>query len=249
MRLSLISLNVERSKHLDLVIPFLKERKPDVFCVQELSERDMPQFADLFPYHSPYFPSSVYESYQEAPNMHGLCVFSAFPLTQTDVKYYVGDASTVPPKTVLGDSSSNKKGNRAVLFASIEKEGTVFRIGTTHFTWSEGGAATDTQREHLQKLLAVLETENEFVLCGDFNMPRGGELFSVLAERYTDNIPAHYKTSIDVHLHREGEKDPKGLASKMVDGLFTTPGYAAHDVELVSGVSDHMAVVASVEKS
>jgi hypothetical protein len=34
----------------------------------------------------------------------------------------------------------------------------------------------------------------------------------------------------------------------MVDGLFTTSKYNATNVKLVDGVSDHMAIVANIEK-
>ena len=34
----------------------------------------------------------------------------------------------------------------------------------------------------------------------------------------------------------------------MVDGLFTTPKYIASNVKLEPGVSDHMAIVANIEK-
>jgi endonuclease/exonuclease/phosphatase family metal-dependent hydrolase len=133
-----------------------------------------------------------------------------------------------------------------VLFSTVAKDDIPYRIATTHFTWSEKGRATDTQREHLHSLLSALETEKELVLCGDFNMPRGGELFSTLAERYKDTIPPEYVTSIDVSLHRNRLDDPEELSQKMVDGLFTTPEYLAQNVRLVSGLSDHMAITATI---
>ena len=34
----------------------------------------------------------------------------------------------------------------------------------------------------------------------------------------------------------------------MVDGLFTTPAYKASDVKLVDGISDHMAIVAKINR-
>ena len=52
--------------------------------------------------------------------------------------------------------------------------------------------------------------------CGDMNVPRGNETFNRLAEKYKDNIPLEYKTSIDQNLHRV-----KGL-QVMVDGLYYT---------------------------
>lgn len=242
--LSLISLNVERSKHLERVVPFLREQEPDVFCVQELSESDYPLFKKMFRFASPFVPLSMYsEEGQRIPQ--GIGIFSNLRIYKTDAHYYVGDPSTLP-ETIPGQPETYTKGNRAVLFATVEKDGVPYRIATTHFTWSEKGEASDTQREHLQSLLSALEAEKELVLCGDFNIPRGGELFSELAVRYKDNIPPEYATSIDVALHRNRLGDPEELSQKMVDGLFTTPGYPARDVELASGVSGHMAIVATI---
>ena len=68
------------------------------------------------------------------------------------------------------------------------------------------------------------------------------EAFDRIARKYKDNIPKKYKTSLDQNLHRV-----KGL-QYMVDGLFTTPGYKASNVKLVDGVSDHVAIVADIEK-
>jgi|GEM_PF-5115909 hypothetical protein len=36
-----VSLNIERSKHLDLVIPFLQAQNADVVCLQELMDKKM----------------------------------------------------------------------------------------------------------------------------------------------------------------------------------------------------------------
>ena len=63
-----------------------------------------------------------------------------------------------------------------------------------------------------------------------------------------DNIPPQYPTSIDVTLHKRGRERPHEFADKMVDGLFTTPGYRARDVELHFGISDHAAVTALIER-
>ncbi len=91
--------------------------------------------------------------------------------------------------------------------------------------------------------MGLLDAEEGFVLCGDFNAPRGGEIFSELAARYRDNIPAQYTTSIDASLHRAGD------LQLMVDGIFTTPEYQASSVLLHSGVSDHYAVTADITKT
>jgi hypothetical protein len=80
-------------------------------------------------------------------------------------------------------------------------------------------------------------------LFGDFNAPRGKEIFSIFTEKLKDNIPLNYETSLDENLHRAGK------LTYMVDGCFTTPEYVASDVELRFGVSDHAAVLATITKA
>lgn len=83
--------------------------------------------------------------------------------------------------------------------------------------------------------------ERPLVLCGDFNAPRGGPIFSQFAERWRDCIPQHIATSIDPDLHRAG------ALQLMVDGLFTTADFAVSNVRMHCGVSDHKAITADIE--
>ncbi len=141
-----------------------------------------------------------------------------------------------------GDPATFNQKNQMLAFCEVEKEGTVFKIYNTHFTWTADGEPDDLQRNDMQSMLRILKAAGEFILCGDFNVPRGGELFGLLAEHYKDNVPPHYTTSIDGDLHRRGQ------LNRMVDGMFSTPGYVVSDFEMVSGVSDHRALVATVSK-
>lgn len=244
----LVSLNVERQKHLDVILPFLRAHRPDVVCFQELVESDVSLFAQVLQCDTPLFVPVTREKELAGESVvHGNGIFSRFPMTNPRISYYSGNASRVPD-SIEGETLTYTNANRMVLFCDVEKDGATFRVGTTHFTWTARGEVDDIQRKDMQALLRVLEKEEQFILCGDFNAPRGGEIFSELSERYKDTIPTHYKTSIDINLHYARNIDPEGLATKMVDGLFTTPQYVATDVELVSGVSDHCAVVATVSK-
>jgi endonuclease/exonuclease/phosphatase family metal-dependent hydrolase len=93
----------------------------------------------------------------------------------------------------------------------------------------------------MKNLLALLAKTPELILCGDFNAPRGGEIFKMLADKYKDNIPPEYDSSLDTELHRIGK-----IKKLMVDGLFTTSAYIVSDVKLSEGVSDHKAVTAII---
>jgi len=245
--LSLISLNIERSKNLSLVLPFLASRGPEVACIQELMEPDIPRLAEALgaTWHA-YVPMTRYLREGEEAKQ-GIGIFSRLPIRESRTRYYRGDAAALAQFDMTTALSKWSTEHGILLAADVEKEGSVFRIITTHFTWTPDGQPDDLQRKDLSAMLPFLDEEKEFALCGDFNAPRGGEIFSALASRYADTIPPHYKTSLDLERHRAGKTKPEELADKMVDGLFTTPSYSASGVELVSGVSDHCAVVASLE--
>ena len=246
--LKLISLNIERGKHLDLVENFLSSRIPDLVCMQELMGEHVERFSEALG-GAQYVFEPAGRMPEEAPAVTiGIGIFSRLPIQKSAALYYAGVPGDLRD-SYLGNIASYNNHNRMVLSVEVEKSGRKYRVGTTHFRWTPDGSANNLQREDMQALLKVLAPMEEFVLCGDFNAPRGGEIFGMLASKYKDNIPPHYKTSLDISLHRAGKTKPEELADKMVDGLFSTPAYLVSDVELVPGVSDHCAVVSSVSTS
>jgi len=238
--LSLVSVNIERSKHLDTVAPFLRRQKPDVVCVQELMQYDIPFFEKEFGACAVYVANTIHPAEGKSGPV-GIGIFTSLPVLSHAVEYYWGS----PEALMEYDPSSTKRKHdtetHTVVYADISKDGSTFRIATTHFTWTADGQPDDLQREDLVRMLSVLEKMGEFVLCGDFNAPRGEEIWDTIASRYKDNLPAKYTTSIDP-MHRAAP------LPYVVDGMFTTPGYGATDVELHEGVSDHMAVSATIAK-
>lgn len=240
-RLSLAQLNIEHEKHIEPVSQFLAQQKPDVACLQEVFQSDIPHFEKILGATCFFAPMSR-RMVRDAHDIEGVAIFSRLPVKQSGVEYYVG--SGLPDAYFDARTAEAKRGTQgyALPWCDVEKEGVTFRIATTHFTWSAHGLPNDHQRTDLKTLLQRLETLGELVVCGDFNAPRGGEIFSILAQRFTDNVPAAYTTSIDGTFHRAGHLE------LMVDGIFTTPSYRASDVQRVGGVSDHYAFTASVEK-
>ncbi len=169
----------------------------------------------------------------------GTLILSREAFVGTKVDYYQGDARNIPE---LSDENNNAA-NRVLVWADVQAGGEIYAVVTTHFTITERGSVTDVQRKNLRKILKLLEARKEFVLCGDFNAPRGREIFDTLASHYKDNIPKGVTTTLDRNLHRS-----TNLPEFVVDGLFTTREYKAHDVRVVSGVSDHCAIIALITK-
>jgi len=239
--LKLISLNIEGSRHLELVLPFLKRQMPDVATLQEVNERDVPRVSQALGGADYYFIPMSRLLRDGTFSVFGVGIFSRVRMAGENACYYDGNSASIPDSDFAKTDTYNNN-NRVLAICDIEKGGATFRISTTHFTWSKDGQPSDPQKTDMRKLLAILESSGEFVLTGDFNAPRGGEVFSMLADKYKDNVPSHYTTSIDGNLHRAGQ------LNLMVDGIFSTPGYEVSNVQMVSGLSDHGALVATVSK-
>lgn len=239
-QLKLVSVNIEIDRHLDAVQSFLRKENPDVACIQELPVSHIEYIAHAFnaPYHV-YAPMTIW---QDPRVVVGTCIFSKTPFLSMRTEYYRNSADTIQDLDYTSVEASNRTKSLPVVSAVVKKDGVLFQIATTHFTWTPDSKPDDYQRKDIRKLLALMEPLGEFVFTGDFNVPRGTEIFEILAHTYKDNIPSHYTTSIDGNLHR------KGQLNIMVDGLFTTPEYQAKDVELHFGVSDHAAVTATISK-
>lgn len=237
--IKVISLNVEGSKHLTLVLPFLKLENPDVVCLQELAVADIPLFEDELNAKCTFAPMFRREK-DDLKQVVGVGVFTRVPVVGTKIKYYVDHLN---PSQIFDNTTQETKFKTA----SFALAGVTLKLGeknctlyTTHLPVTDEAKPTNFQRETLVSLLSALEKENSFVLCGDFNAPRGTEIFTALAQIYKDNVPARYTTSIDGTIHRAGQ------LPYMVDGLFSTEDMRVENVEMRCGVSDHCALISQV---
>ncbi len=243
-------LNIERSKHLEQIVPFLTAGQFDVVCMQELVEADIPHLEVAIGGTCFFVPMG-----HRGGVVDGIGIFSKLPMVNTVAQRYGGSQEMLPefvpgPFLEIDGPAYRKAQHDLVRFSlalcEVQKDGKVFRIATTHFPVTVKGQTTDYQREDMHTLLGLLEAHGELVVTGDFNAPRGGEIFSLLAGQYKDNVPLQYKTSLDSGLHRGAKTDPARIAALMVDGIFSTGSYVVSDVQMHQGLSDHCALTATV---
>lgn len=242
----LISVNVEREKHWNTVLPFLEAESPDVVCMQELFLSDVPNVP--FP-HFHFVPNSHWTHTERGTTETiGVCVFSKTPFVKTESPYYYGDPAHLPTFDSSSPESIRRTWYRGVALVTLRDGST---IATTHGTWTPHGEAESYQLEDIERMKELLKPVGEHILCGDFNIPRGKDpVANLLSQGYTDQIPPEYHGSMDMQFHRtKGTPEGAHVATNMVDYLLTTPGYSASDVRLQAGVSDHMAIVATITRS
>ncbi len=237
-----ISLNIERDWHYARVFPFIERERPLVACLLEVLDSDVARFESALGAKAVYTSVAVADKGRGTEVLgkkgiqtgHG--IFSALPIVESGVLNYCGCPDGAP---ILPESGH---GHKTLVWAKVRDGSVPYTITLTHFTWTLHGEVTDEQRTHLAALLKLLERFPDTVLAGDFNAPRGREIWDTLAMKYRDNIPKEHTTSLDQNLHAT-----PGL-QYVVDGLFSTPEYVCEDTTLVCDVSDHCAVVSSVRR-
>lgn len=239
--MKIVSVNIEGERHLQRVKDFLGREDADLVCLQECFEDRVEELAgELYPYRvfAPNCQGDQDErGFVTGSRKWGVVVMAKEPFTQTEIYYADNKGGKVMSVAVRG------KGTHLPAVVVVEVGG--YQIATTHFTWTDGGAVSMQQRADFGRLWDWMEQKGELVMLGDFNLPRGNEIYQEMARRYRDNIPEEVTTTIDPKLHRVN-KNNLGELVVVVDYVWSTPKYSVKNVRVVSGVSDHCGVVATL---
>src|SRR5215213_5513047 len=98
--LSVLTLNCEGDKHLDLIFPFLQQQSLDVICLQEVFQADMESFEHATNKKAYFFPLVRVL----APNRynislkgeHGVAILTDLPVSHSQQEIYAGDPENIP---------------------------------------------------------------------------------------------------------------------------------------------------------
>jgi mRNA deadenylase 3'-5' endonuclease subunit Ccr4 len=193
MSIKLITLNIEGSKHLNTVIPFLKTEKADIICLQEVFKVDFKLIKKELNIDGSFFPMSnrikITKDYDQAKGVWGLCILSNLK-NSVNKFYYVGKGTT----PFFTDNWSD---DRVLVYGTFEKNKQKYTIGTTHFCFTPDGQADNNQRIAFRKLIKFVTNFGDFILCGDLNTPRGREIYTKFTTYFKDNLPKNIKSTID----------------------------------------------------
>jgi endonuclease/exonuclease/phosphatase family metal-dependent hydrolase len=238
MAIKLLTLNIEGDRHLSRIHAAITAHLPDIACLQEVFEADCPYLASMG-YDIRYAVSArVAGAPGRSPERNwGVAVLSRLPVRRQTTTYYAED-SRIQVIQAPNDA------RRVLVVTELEHLGQPYRIATTHFTWSPDGHINDHQKADFSRLEQVLSRYSDYVLCGDFNAPRGREMFARFTDglNLCDHLPASVTTTLDARFHRAGALD------LVVDTIFSTQEYRVTGVQVLEGISDHKGILAVVER-
>ena len=247
----LITINIEGDRHLEKVKAFLASESADIVCVQEIFDDRVSELSQTT-YHATFVPSCLHNYYVEGDPARpsGTAILSKVPFysVQNETLYAPTDALVQQRHDTHEDIRMTTR--TMLQLATLDDEART-TIGNIHFTWSPHGTATETQRVDVETLIEVTRALPHFVLCGDFNIPRGNVRYDELTAHLTDHVPSQYAGSLDMSVHKS-RHDPvefKKVSGYMVDYIFSKPNtYTISEVTQHCGVSDHCAFSATLER-
>jgi exonuclease III len=240
MTVKLLTLNVQGNKNWSRIFPLLKKENPEVICLQELFYSDFERIKEITKmkgYFSAmgYIDNSKYDPFKtKTDGLLGIGLISNLKSRNINEKYYMGNKSF--PLIISG-----YHWDRALLYADVLKGEENYIIGTTHFEWTPDGNPNETQREAFHNLERILNNSDDFILAGDFNAPKNGEIYNkFLKSGFKDNLPEDITSTIDSKYHKNSN------LSLIVDNIFSKGKYEVSNVRVVGGVSDHKAIIGEV---
>lgn len=237
MALKLLTLNIQNDRHLARVHAAIAEHLPDIVCLQEVIESDCAYLASSGSYDVKYALSGRLPRWTGPERNWGVAVLSRVPVRHQTVTYYADDPH-------IRSIREPNDARRVLVVTELEHHGRPYRIATTHFTWSAEGQINDQQQADFVRLEQLLSGYSDYVLCGDFNAPRGRELFGKFVDELVliDHLPPSVTTTIDAEFHLAGALE------LVVDTIFSTEHYRVTDTRVLEGLSDHKGILGLVER-
>lgn len=242
--MKLFQCNILGRQHLDKLEDNIINLSPDVICLQEADNKAI-EILEKYGYQT-IFILVTKRKYDGELVEEGVVLASKQIVSHHSCYYYKPkEGFREFDKGHFRDTTAH-----GYIIGDCLVDGQIYTVATTHFTWTpRGDIASEDQKSDLKQFMLLIEKEKPHVLCGDFNIPRHqNPLYEVLLTKYTDTIPARYKSSLDKTYHRLGQVASRAhlFTHFMVDYVFTAPPYKASNVKLIFGVSDHAGVVADI---
>lgn len=242
--MKIITLNTWGGKIYDPLQEFIKNHQDiDVFCFQEIyhdaegKEKDedfLDSAFNLFTDIQTWLPNHVGFFKSHASDYYGLAMFVKKEISITEE----GEFFIHLYKEFIPEDAYFANHARNIQYVKIESNKKPFALLNLHGLWNgQGKSDTKERLNQSKKILEFTKTLNEdFVLCGDFNLLPDTESIKMLEDSGLKNLIKEYGITSTRTSHYT-----KPL--KFADYIFTTKGVTVKDFKVLPDeVSDHSAL-------
>lgn len=246
----MIQINVWEGKFLDDLVKFLKKEHADIITLQEVTSGNenlhTDTSLDLFPYLKDALGMEgalAPKFFSDEQSYIGNAVLSKYPIISQNVFWLKRHNDFLPRKEGLKKRTESCN----LLDVTIDLKGYHLHALSTHGAWT--GEPVDTsekirQAHLLAKYLKKLG-DTPFLLGGDFNMPPGTKVISLL-ETVAQNAlyGSHITRTTHPVIHKTARVKPEGL---LIDLIFISRHFKVLHIDAPEvTISDHLPVRAEL---
>lgn len=225
------------------VLALLKEIDPDIACLQELTQNygkhdycDVPKLVAEKLGWNIHFHMAQYWPTKKGKEIQGNAIVSKHPL-KNPTHHYIQDL-----KHDNFDDYSNE--GRVCVGASINLEGKMVEIATTHMSYTHMFEETEQKIEEENNLLRYISNKKSgFILAGDFNVTENSQLVKKLEGKFQNAAPDYsYKTWTTKPFDYKGFKETE--LNWRLDHVFCTKDIQVKSSQVIqTEFSDHLPIL------
>jgi endonuclease/exonuclease/phosphatase family metal-dependent hydrolase len=242
MQISLLQWNVYYKEDIRNIAKLLLEIKPDIICLQELTnglQQQIPD-ADTYQYIAEqlgYTHHSVEIELADADWKFGNGIFTRFPITSQSTAWIQEP----------GGVDYEDEG-RAYIETTLDIDGKHLTIGTTHMSYTHRFEPTDKKAQETDKLLDIIHQKHEqFILTGDFNALPDSPTISAISKLLKNAGPGvKQKTWTTKPFDYNGFVETE--LKWRLDYIFATPDVNVVSSEILkTDYSDHLPILTRIK--
>lgn len=230
--------NVWYKEKVENITTLLRQVDADVVCLQELriNHQNVPERIAKkcgMTYH--FAPAQTYSGGE----IQGNGIFSKHTITAKD---------SITVKKSEGKTPEAWDECRIIAVANIEIEGTIFKIATTHLSYTHKFEETEQKREEVANFITYIKRQSKnFILTGDLNVTPTSHTIKEIEKHLKHCGPSYDKpTWTTKPFSYMGFKETQ--LRWRLDYIFSTPDIEIASAEIVkTPFSDHLPIIVDLE--
>jgi endonuclease/exonuclease/phosphatase family metal-dependent hydrolase len=235
MNIKLLQWNTWYKEDIKNKTSFLKEVDADIYCLQELNEKDN-EFQRI---KSELGLEGYLGTTETIHGTQGNAILSKYPILHSK-NSYIKD-----PKEFSSNFSDEA---RKYIETTLDINGKELTVGTTHMSYTKAFKENDLRREESHKLLEqISKHKSSYLFSGDLNLIENSELVKTLEKKLKHAGPNYSEKTWATKEFDYGNFKVNSLDYRL-DYVFTTNDIKVVNTKIVkTDYSDHLPILTEIK--